>query len=76
MSKVSGEGCCLYRSVGGGSLVKCQRLVGRGAARTDLLGEGALLNVKGEGGGVVACTGLWGGGLTLSCSYRSVGGED
>ena len=48
--------------------------MGRGAARTDLLGEGALLNVKGEGGGVVACTGLWGGGLTLSCSYRSVGG--
>jgi hypothetical protein len=32
-------------------MVKCQRLEGRGTARTDLLG----------------------GGLTLSCSYRSVG---
>ena len=44
MSKVRGEGCCLYRSVGG---------------RTDP----KLL--------VPVC---WGGGLTLSCSYRSVGG--
>jgi hypothetical protein len=62
MSKVSGEGRCSYRSVGGGERtdpkllvpvcwgrepVKCQRLVGRGVACTGLLGEGALLNVKG-----------------------------